>query len=216
MGKTTAIANLAVHFNNSGRTPFLIDMNLVFGNLADQFGLSGIDSSLAHLTTIPHEEIDVSAVQQAALQHSSGIQILASPPVVPCGPLFNRPFACYCRTSILCWTLCFLGSATHPDILEVVADQISGLILVLTSEPAGLRTGQAVAAYLNSAGLHDRLSALLVHRAPNEHQYVDASKIAEYLGCLVLGAIPYKPDVYLRAEYDQVPLLLKSSGNPMP
>ncbi|MBI1295321.1 response regulator [bacterium] len=214
VGKTTAIANLAVHFNNNGRTPFLIDMNLVFGNLAEQFGLSGVDSSLAHLTTLPHEEIDVAAVQNAALRHSSGISILASPPIVPSWATFSTDhLRVIVEQAAFAERFVFLDLPRDPDVLEVVAEQISGLILVLTSEPAGLRTGQAVAAYLNNAGMHDRISAILIHRAPNEHQYVDASKVAEYLGCLVLGAIPYKPDVYLRAEYDQVPLLLKSSGN---
>lgn len=213
VGKTTAIANLAVHFNNNGRTPFLIDMNLVFGNLAEQFGLDGTNSSLAHLTTIPYEKIDVAAIQQAALRHSSGIPILASPPTVPSWATFSTDhLRVIVEQATFAERYVFLDLPRDPDILDVVSDQISGLILVLTSEPGCLRTGQAVSAYLNGIGIHDRLSAILVHRAPNEHQYVDASKIADYLGCLVLGAIPYKPDIYLRAEYDQAPLLTKASA----
>ncbi len=214
VGKTTTIANLAVHFHTHGRTPFLIDMNLVFGNLAEQFGLDGANRSLAHLTAVSPEQIDVNTVQKGALRHSSGIPILASPPQVPTWATFSPEHlhtiveqAAYAERYV------FLDLPRDPDILEVVAEQISGLILVLTSEPAALRAGQAVAAYVNSIGMGNRLSAILVHRAANEHQYIDAGKIAELVGCLVLGTIPYKPEAYLRAEYDQVPLLLKAQGN---
>jgi DNA-binding response OmpR family regulator len=214
VGKTTTIANLAVHFQQSGRSPLLVDMNLAFGNLAAHFGLDATRCSIANLTVIPAQELDLLKLQQVTLDHSSGVRVIASPPNVPTWATFSTELLRgVVEQSAYSARYVFLDLPKDPDILDAISDQISGLILVLGSEPSSLRVAEEIANYLANLGLHDRLSAILVHRAASEHQFVDAGTIAERLGCLVLGTIPYKPEIYMRAEYEQTPMLLKLGGS---
>ncbi|MBX2998758.1 MAG: response regulator [Caldilineaceae bacterium] len=211
VGKTTTLANLAVHFQQAGRSPLLVDMNLAFGNLAAHFGLDANRCSIANLTVIAPADLDLHQVQQVILEHSSGVRLIASPPNVPTWASYSadllRTVVEQCAYSA---RYVFLDLPKDPDLLGAISEQISGLILVLGSEPSSLRVGEEIAKYLGNLGLHDRLSAILVHRAASEYQLVDAGTIAERLGCLVLGTIPFKPDIYMRAEYDQSPVLLKA------
>ncbi|MBW7886565.1 MAG: response regulator [Caldilineaceae bacterium] len=214
VGKTTMIANLAVHFQQSGRAPLLIDMNLSFGNLVAHFGLDATRCSLANLTVIPKQDLDLSKVQQVILEHSSGVRMIASPPNVPTWATFSTELLrSVVEQSAYSARYLFLDLPRDPDILEAISDQISGMILVLGSESSSLRVAEETANYLASLGLHDQLSAVLVHRVASEHQLIDAGTIAERLGCLVLGTIPYKPELYMRAEYEQTPMLLKAGGS---
>lgn len=210
VGKTTTIVNLAVQFQQAGRSPLIVDMNLAFGNLAAHFGLDATRCSLANLTTIPPNELDQNHLQQVILQHSSGVRLIASPPNVPTWASFSADLLRnMVEQSAYSARYVFLDLPKDPDILDAISDQINGLILVLGSEPSSLRVAEEMTTYLGHLGLHDRLSAILVHRAASEYQFIDTATIAERLGCLVLGTIPFKPEIYLRAEYEQTPMLLK-------
>jgi MinD-like ATPase involved in chromosome partitioning or flagellar assembly len=169
---------------------------------------------MANLTTIPIVDINPSSIQTVILEHSSKVRVIASPPNVPSWATFSSEYLrAIVEQSAYTSRYVFLDLPRDPDIISSIADQLSGLILVLGSEPSSLRIAQELTLYLGNLGLHDRLSTILIHRSMTEHQYVDAGMIADQLGCLVLGIIPFKPDLYLRAEYEQSPMLLHTQSS---
>ncbi|MGB5048456.1 MAG: hypothetical protein WBO46_05945, partial [Caldilineaceae bacterium] len=68
--------------------------------------------------------------------------------------------------------------------------------------------------HLDHLGLHNRMSSLLVHRQNQGQQFVTASSITEKIGCLFLGDIPYKPEIYFNAEHTQTPVLVSTKDSP--
>lgn len=208
VGTTTVALNMGAHFQQTGKQALMVDLHLAFGNLANLLGLDPAPQSIANLALMPPEEIDEHAIEQAQLQHASGLRVLASPPSVPTGITFSAEHlmaiiekAAYSAPFVL------VDLPTDPDILEVVADQLHGIILVLGNEPASLAAVEQLGAHLGNIGLHNRLSTLLVHRERLEQQFVTSNLVQETLDCLFLGAIPSKPECYLKAEYTKTPVL---------
>lgn len=209
VGTSTAVVNLGAYLLGKAQDTILLDLHLAFGTLADQLHLAPPKRTTANLAMLPPEEINAAAIQQTLLRHPSGLQLLASPDQVPAGVTFSAEhlMATVEQASYLCQYL-LIDLPQDPDIIEVVADQINGVILVLGSEPASLRSGVRIARHLGHLGLHNRLSTLLISRERSDQQYVTSGVVADKLPCLHLGSIPAKPELYLKADYTHTPLLL--------
>lgn len=214
VGATTVAVNLGLNFHVSGRSAMVVDLHLAFGDVATYLGLEPVEQSTANLAILPPNEIDRRTIEQTVVRHSSGMPTLLSPTSVPSGILFSAEhlMAIIEQCAYMARHV-FVDLPRDPDILEVVAEQLSGLILVMGDEPASMHAAERVAGHLGQIGLHNRLSVLLVHRHSPDHQYLNANKVTERLSCLFLGSIPARPDLYLRAEYAAVPVVLQQQGS---
>ncbi|MBX3053019.1 MAG: response regulator [Caldilineaceae bacterium] len=214
VGVTTVAVNMALYFHQSGKGVLLGDMHLAFGMVTDRLGIDPPQTT-ANLALIAAESIEGNALQKVLVRHSSGLAVLAGPSNVPSGITYSADHlvsiveqASYAAQYVM------LDLPPDPDIIEVVADQLSGIVLVLGSEPSSLRSAQRWARHLDHLGLHNRMSSLLVHRQNQGQQFVTASSITEKIGCLFLGDIPYKPEIYFNAEHTQTPVLVSTKDSP--
>lgn len=214
VGVTTVVVNMALHFQQTGKSALAADMHLAFGGLADRLGMDPPQTT-ANLALLAAESIDSNSLQRTLVRHSSGLTVLASPANVPSGVTYSAEHliaiveeAAYTAQFVM------LDLPNDPDIIEVLADQLSGIVLLLGSEPTSLRAAQQWARHLVHLGLHNRLSSLLVHRQGSSQQYATTGDISEKLGCLLLGEIPNKPELYFNAEYTQTPVLLNTKDSP--
>jgi len=214
VGVTTTAVNLALFFHQMNKSVLLVDMHLAFGMVADRLGIDPPQTT-ANLALLPAASIDGAAIQKVLFRHSSGLTVLASPPNVPSGITYSADhLLAIAEQASYKAQFVFLDLPNDPDIIEVLADQLSGIVLVMGSEPSSFRAAQRWAHHLNHLGLHNRMSSLLVHREGQNQQYATAASVAEKLGCLLLGAIPHKPDLYFNAEYTQTPVLTIKKDSP--
>ncbi|MBI3958162.1 MAG: response regulator [Chloroflexi bacterium] len=214
VGVTTVVVNMALHFHQTGKSTLAADMHLAFGGLADRLGMDPPQTT-ANLALLAAQSIDSNSLQRTLVRHSSGMTVLASPANVPGGVTYSAEHliaiveeAAYTAQFVM------LDLPNDPDIIEALADQLSGIVLLLGSEPTSLRAAQRWVPHLVHLGLHNRLSSLLVHRQGSSQQYVTAGDISEKLGCLLLGEIPNKPELYFNAEHSQTPVLLNTKDSP--
>jgi len=214
VGVTTVVVNMALYFQQTGKSVLAGDLHLAFGCVADRLGMDPPQTT-ANLALAAAESLDHNALERIVVRHSSGLAVLASPSNVPSGVTYSAEHliaiveeAAYLAQFVL------LDLPNDPDIIEAVADQFSGIVLVLGSEPSSLRSAQRWARHLDHLGLHNRLSSLLVHRTEQSQQYATAAQVTEQLGCLFLGAIPHKPQLYFNAEYTRTPVLLAAQDSP--
>lgn len=214
VGVTTTVVNMAIYLHQMGKSVLAADIHLAFGGMADRLGMDPPQTT-ANLALMAAESIDGIAMQKVLARHSSGLTVLSSPVNVPGGVTYSAEHlisiveaAAYTSQFIL------LDLPNDPDIIEVLAEQMSGIVLVLGSEPTSLRAAQRWSQHFTRLGLHNRLSILLVHRQPQSQQYATAANVGESLDCLFLGEIPYKPELYLSAEYNQKPVMLNTADSP--
>jgi len=214
VGVTTILVNMAIYLHQTGKSVLAADMHLAFGNMAERLGMDPPQTT-ANLALLAAESIDGGVVQKVLARHNSGLTVLSSPANVPNGVTYSAEHlisiveaAAYTSQFIL------LDLPSDPDIIEVLAEQMSGIVLVLGSEPTSLRAAQRWAQHLTRLGLHNRLSILLVHRQAQSQQYATAANVEESLGCLFLGEVPYKPELYLGAEHSQKPVMLNTANSP--
>ncbi len=212
VGTSTVVANLGVQLQQNGHSVTLVDLHLAFGNLAELFNLVSPDRSTADLACHPPQELDEKILESTLLQHPSGIRILASPPRVPRELTFTPDhLTAILETAAHSARHILVDLPRDPDILEVVADQLNGVVLVVGTSPSSLAGAERMALHLGHVGLQDRLTLLLVEQSKADHQYFTSGDLSERIGCLVLGDLPYKPALYARAEYQRTPLLLLES-----
>ena len=214
VGVTTVVANMALYFQQTGKSALAADMHLAFGGLADRLGMDPPQTT-ANLALLAAESIDSNALQRTLVRHSSGLTLLGSPSNVPSGVTYSAEhLIAIAEEAAHTAQFVLFDLPNDPDIIEVIADQLSGIVLVLGSEPTSLRAGQQWRSHLGHLGLHNRLSTLLVHRQGSNQQYATAANVSEKLGCLFLGEIPYKPELYFNAEHTQTPVLLNTKDSP--
>ena len=214
VGVTTVVVNMALYLHQMARGAMALDMHLAFGGMADRLGMDPAQTT-ANLALLPAQSIDSGVVQKVLARHSSGLMVLPSPSNVPSGVTYSAEHlisiveaASYAAPYIL------LDLPSDPDIIDVLTDQLSGVVLLMGSEPSSLRAAQRWVQYLDHLGLHNQLSTLLVHRQAQSQQYATADDVNEKLGCLFLGEIPYKPDLYNNAEYTQTPVMNNTKDSP--
>ena len=214
VGVTTVVTNMAIYLHQTGKSILAADMHLAFGGLADRLGMDPPQTT-ANLALLPAESIDSNAVQRTISRHSSGLTLLGSPSNVPAGVTYSAEHL-ISITDEGAYTaqLMLLDLPNDPDIVEVIADELSGIVLVLGSEPTSLRAAARWGQHLDQLGLRSRLSALLVHRQGASQQYATEANVSESLGCLVLGEIPYKPELYGNAEQTRMPMMLSVKDSP--
>lgn len=214
VGVTTVSVNMALFFHQMGKSVLLGDMHLAFGMVADRLGIDPPQTT-ANLALLPAAAVDANTLQKIMFRHSSGLTVMASPPNVPSGVTYSADhLISIVEQAAYKAQFVFLDLPNDPDIVEVFTDQLSGIILVMGSEPSSFRAAQRWARHLDHLGLHNRMSSLMVNRQGQSQQYATASSIAEKLGCLLLGAIPHKPDLYFNAEYTQTPVLINTKDSP--
>ncbi|HRJ42126.1 MAG: response regulator [Caldilineaceae bacterium] len=214
VGVTTVVVNMALYLHQLGRAVLAGDMHLAFGGLADRLGMDPPQTT-ANLALLSADAIEGGILQKVLTRHSSGLSVLASPANVPSGVTYSADhLIAIAEQAAYAAQFVMLDLPNDPDIIEVLADQLSGIVLVSGSEPTSLRAAQRWARHLGHLGLHDRLSSLLVHRQGQNQQYATAATVTEKLGCLFLGDIPCKPDLYFNAEYTQTPVLLNQKESP--
>lgn len=214
VGVTTVVVNMALYFQQTGKKVLAGDMHLAFGGLADRLGMDPPQTT-ANLALLAAESVDGNAVQRVLTRHASGLTVLASPSGVPSGVTYSAEHLISIVEQIA-YTAQFvlLDLPSDPDIIEVLADQLNGIVLVLGSEPSSLRAAERWVRFLSHLGLHNRLSALMVNRQGQSQQYATAAQVVEKLGCLFLGELPHKPDLYFNAEYAQTPVLMNTKDSP--
>lgn len=213
VGTTTALVNLGLLFQRAGKSTMLVDMHLAFGNMAGLLGLSADQRTTAGLTTIPAAEVNLESIEQNLLNHPSGLRVLAGPPTVPMGISFSAEhLSAMVEQAAFCSQIVLLDFPQDPDIIEVVSELIDGIILVVGSEPAALQSARNISHHLGRIGLHNRMSTMIIHRQQSSFQYVTGNNLSEALGCLYLGAISAKPELYLQAEQERAPLMLNGKG----
>ena len=214
VGVTTVVTNMALYLHQLGRTVLACDMHLAFGGLADRLGMDPPQTT-ANLALLSADAIEGGVLQKVLARHSSGLSVLASPANVPSGVTYSADhLIAIAEKAAYAAQFVMLDLPNDPDIIEVLADQLSGIVLILGSEPTSLRAAQRWARHLGHLGLHDRLSSLLVYRQGQSQQYATAASVTEKLGCLFLGDIPCKPELYFNAEYTQTPVLLNQKESP--
>lgn len=213
VGTTTAMINLAASLHQENHTTLLLDLHLAFGHLTHYLGMAPAQHTTGDLALIPAEEINESAIRRVVQAHESGLKVLPAPVDVPVGVTFSADHlsnlvkeAAYAAQAVL------VDLPIDADIIESVAEQLDGIIVVVGAEPSSLWAAEHLVEHLGRLGLHNRTSALQVNRIPAEFQYVTGSMVNDKLGCLFLGSISYKPEMYLRAEYSRVPLLLTAKS----
>lgn len=214
VGVTTATVNLALYFHQMSKSVLLGDMHLAFGMVADRLGIDPPQTT-ANLALLPAESVDSNALQKILFRHSSGLAVMASPSDVPSGVTYSADHLIFiAEQAAYAAQFVFLDLPSDPDIIEVMADQLSGIILVMGSEPSSFRAAQRWTKHLDQLGMRSRLSALLVHRQGASQQYATEANVSESLGCLVLGEIPYKPELYGNAEQTRMPMMLSAKDSP--
>lgn len=214
VGVTTVAVNMALYFHQMSKSVLLGDMHLAFGMVADRLGIDPPQTT-ASLALLPATSIDANALQKILFRHSSGLTVMASPPNVPSGVTYSADhLISIVEQATFKAQYVFLDLPNDPDILEVFTDYLSGIVLVMGSEPSSLRAAQRWARHLDHLGLHNRTSSLLVHREGQSQQYATAGAVSDKLGCLLLGAIPHKPELYFNAEYTQTPVLINTKDSP--
>lgn len=214
VGVTTVSVNMALYFHQMGKSVLLGDMHLAFGMVADRLGIDPPQTT-ANLALLPAASIDAGALQKILFRHSSGLTVMASPSNVPSGVTYSADhLISIIEQATFKAQFVFLDLPNDPDILEVFTDHLSGIILVMGGEPSSFRAGQRWARHLDRLGLHNRMSSLLVHREGQSQQYVTAASVSDKLGCLLLGSIPHKPDLYFNGEYTQTPVLVNTKESP--
>lgn len=214
VGATTVTVNLGLSFHLAGRGALVADLHLAFGDVAAYLGLEPVEKSTANLAILPPNEIDRRTIEQTLTHHSSGLPLLLSPSAVPSGIMFSAEhLMAIVEQCAYMAPYVFIDLPRDPDILEVVADQLSGVVLVMGDEPASMHAATRTAMHLGQVGLHNRLSVLLVHHHSPDHQFLNPNKVSENLSCLFLGAIPARPELYLRAEYTASPVVLQNHGS---
>jgi DNA-binding response OmpR family regulator len=217
VGTTTAMINLAASLQQNNQSTLLLDLHLAFGHLADYLGMAPTQHTTADLALMPADEIDEAAIRRVVASHASGMKVLAAPMDVPVGVTFSAEhLGNLVKEAAYEAQVTLIDLPVDADIIEAVADHLDGVIIVVGAEPSSLRAAMHLVEHLGRLGLHNRLSALQVNRIPAEFQYVTGSLVNDKLGCLFLGSIGYKPDIYLRAEYNQTPLLLASKSGSEP
>lgn len=214
VGVTTVVTNMAIFLHQTGKSVLAADMHLAFGGLADRLGMD-LPQTTANLALLPAHSIDSNAIQRTVSRHSSGLALLGSPANVPAGVTYSAEhLISIAKEGAYTAQLMLLDLPNDPDIIEAIADELSGIVLVLGSEPTSLRAASRWGLHLDKLGLHNRMSALIVHRQPASQQYTTEASASESLGCLVLGEIPYKPDLYGNAEQTQTPMMLSVKDSP--
>ncbi len=214
VGVTTVVVNLALFFQQMGKSALAADMHLAFGGLTDQLGMDPPQTT-ANLALLAAQTIDSNALQRILVRHSSGMTVLASPANVPSGVTYSAEhLIAIVEEAAYTAQFAMLDLPNDPDIIEVLADQLNGIVLVMGSEPSSLKAAQRWALHLVHLGLHNRLSSLLVHRQVSSQQFATAASISEKLGCLLLGEIPHKPELYFNAEYTHTPVLITTKDSP--
>jgi DNA-binding response OmpR family regulator len=208
-GASTVLVNLGAHLQQEGMQTLLVDLHLAFGSLAYQLNLLPLPYSTANLATIAPESIDDSAVQRCMITHPSGLKVLGSSPTVPIGITFApEHLTAITGQAGHCAQVVLIDLPTDPDIIECVANQLDSLTLVLSNDPASLHAAENIAAYLRYLNFEAQINTILVSHHPTANPFLTPALIEERTGYRCLANVPAKPDPYLQAEQQRVPLMM--------
>lgn len=218
VGVTTTVVNLALSLHNTGKSVLAVDLHLAFGNLAESLHLDPPQTT-ANLALQPSESIDNAALQRILARHDCGLRVLAAPVDVPHGVTYSAEhLIAVVEQAAHTAQMVLLDLPPDPDIVEVLADQLNGVVLVTTNEPSARRATIRWARHLSDLGLHKGISYLLVKKAlPFADKFADEAgeaAFSEELRCPLLGVIPYVFEIHANADQRQSPLLLQRQESP--
>ena len=215
VGTTTTTLNVAIALTQEEESVVAVELQPYYGSFSVHLGQAP-QETLHDLLALDARQINERTLRMHLVHDASGLQILYGPyettgyqeaTAEQVGTVIEglAPLADY--------VLLDLPSIPSPAT-ETALRFCEHVILLLKPEPASIAAGRAMLGTLRSWGIGlGVVEAVIVNHAPLAVG-VNATDIAEQLGCEVVGIIPPSADAVVAAQKQGRPLIVTQPQNP--
>jgi len=213
VGCTTLISNLAVGLHSEETPTVLVDTSLQFGDLSVFLNMR-VKSSIVDLA-INIDELDPQMLDEALMQHESGLRLLAAPPRPELADEVNadhvRKILEYLKRRfpfVLVDT-----SSTMDDITLAVLDSADLLMTVATPDIPAIKDARLLFDVLTVLDFPIERVVFVLNKM-DRRTGITVEAVAENLKCNVDGSIPAEERVVSTSINRGEPLLMGDTNRP--
>jgi pilus assembly protein CpaE len=207
-GCTMLASNLAAALYNQETPVALIDGNFQFGDLAVFFNVMGKNSLLDLTSRV--EDLDPQLVEEVMIEHSSGIKLLAPPPMGAGDGITSVEFAKLLNYLSYLYPYVLIDASHWLTDTTLAAFDASDLVVLITTQDipciARARKFLDLAPLIN---LDRRSNILVVMNQYDKRIGISPEKIGEVLKLEVSAVLPLESGVVIPSINRGVPFMLQ-------